>query len=93
MITESCGIKIVMGFAEFCALFPSDEDTSRGRWIKVASSLFLDPKANRDFRLIRMRRLVAHLVDLVELLAPSRLRDDLRSARSKYHQFTTITAP
>jgi hypothetical protein len=91
MITISGDIKVVMGYAEFCDLFPGDKNTSRGRWIEVASSLFLDPKANKDFRLVRMRRLVAHLVDLVEVLAPSRLRDDHRDARSRFHDATVNT--
>jgi hypothetical protein len=90
MITMSGDVKVVMGYAEFCDLFPS-KHTSRGRWIEVASSLLLDPKANKDFRLVRIRRLVAHLVDLVELLAPSRLRDDHRNARSRFHDATANT--
>lgn len=84
MISSDDSDKAVIGYAEFCESFPRDSEKSRVRWINSASMLFLDPKAEKDFRQIRMKHIIVHLVDLVERFSPGSLRDEHRAARARY---------
>jgi hypothetical protein len=84
MITEVDGQRTVLGYGEFCRLLVEPDMIGRSRWLRVAGSLLLDPKLAMDFRLMRLQRLVVHLVDLVGMLAPRRLRDIHTQARERY---------
>lgn len=84
MIIPGSGGRNVMGYAQFCDLVLADTQTSPAKWIWTAARVVLDLKPPKDFRQVRMQRLIVHLVDLVELLASSRLRDDHREARKQY---------
>ena len=77
-----------MGYAEFCDLFPGDANTSRAKWLRTAAEFLLDLKAAKDFRQIRMQRLIVHLVELVDILSPARLRDDHWAAHTRYKNVT-----
>jgi len=87
MITDGSGARVVLGYAQFSRLYKDDADGGTP-WIATARSFFLDPEPPRDFRLERMRRLVAHLVDLVESLDPARISDDHRKVRAQYRNVT-----
>jgi hypothetical protein len=88
MITFCGTNRTVIGFSEFWELFLGDVETSRRRWINAVSIFLLDPQPKKDFRLERMKRMVVHLVDLVECLDPSRLRDTHGAAREKWRHTT-----
>lgn len=88
MIVAVGSTRTVMGYAEFCDLYPANVTTGRGRWIGAAATFFLDPSPTKDFREVRMQRLIVHLVELVERLAPSRVRDEHRVAHSRYREVT-----
>jgi len=87
MITDGSGARVVLGYAQFSRLYKDDADGGTP-WIATARRFFLDPEPPRDFRLERMRRLVAHLVDLVESLDPARISDDHRKVRAQYRNVT-----
>lgn len=88
MIHEVEGQRTVLGYGEFCRLFVEKEMVGRARWLRVAGAFMLDPKAAKDFRLLRLQRMVVHLVDLVGLLAPRRLRDVHQQASEQYRDRT-----
>jgi hypothetical protein len=76
--------RAIMGYAEFAESFPGSGGTARERWFERAAAFLLDPKPVKDFRLVRLQRLVVHLVNLAELLAPNRIRQDHHASRAKY---------
>lgn len=73
-----------MGYAEFCDLFLGNPDVSRAKWFRKAGAFLFDLKASNDFRKIRMQCLIVHLVELVDLLSPARLRHEHWAAHAKY---------
>jgi hypothetical protein len=83
MIVQIGDARTVMGYAEFSELFPGTGATLRERWFGRAGAFLLDPIGEKDFRLVRLQRLVVHLVDLAELLVPDRVREDHREARAR----------
>jgi hypothetical protein len=76
MIVSTSESRTVMGYAEFCVLFLGKAETSRAEWLRKAGAFLFDQKARKDFRKIRMQRLIVHLVELVDILSPTRLRDE-----------------
>jgi hypothetical protein len=84
MIVGTVGNRGVMGYAQFSSLYPADVLSDQTRWIRAAAGFVVDPRDEKDFRMVRMQRLIVHLVDLVELVAPLRLREEHRNARSKH---------
>jgi hypothetical protein len=92
MIVPGTGARTVMGYGQFYDLFKSSEPTSQGKWIRRATSFFLDPEKSKDFRHVRMKRLIVHLVDLIELLTPSRVREEHRAARARHAKTVEHTA-
>ena len=49
-----------------------------------------DDDEGKDFRLIRMQRMIVHLVDLIEVLDSSRLSDTLIERRDKYRSRLSV---
>ena len=92
MIISVGGVRTVMGYAEFCDLFPSNADTSREKWLRTASTFLLDLKPHKDFREARMHYLIIHLVDLVNVVSSSRLRDEHWAAYSRYKEIIANSA-
>lgn len=84
MIVGNASTRGVMGYAQFTALYPSEQPSDQAKWIRAAGAFILDLRDEKDFRRVRMQRLIVHLVDLVGATAPSRLRDAHREARAKY---------
>jgi hypothetical protein len=61
--------RTVMGYCKYVELFDSNEASSTGRWSKVIFNFLLELEARqRDFRRVRLKLLVVHLVGLMELL-------------------------
>ncbi len=74
----------VMGYGKFCEVFDSGLATGANRWISVVLNFTLDMEVNvRDFRKIRIARLVTHLKDLLELLDDSKLHKYFSDARAQ----------
>jgi hypothetical protein len=84
MISFKGESRIVIGYGEFVDMIDSNTPAEKVRWIKLAAQFLMNPAPEKDFRLIRMKRLIVHLVDLVELLAPGRLREEHVRGRALY---------
>lgn len=93
MIVTVGQTRTIMGYAEFSESFPGGGQSSRERWLTRAAALFLDLEPVKDFRQVRMQRLVVHLANLVELLAPNRVRQDHRDSRARYAHVVTVKPP
>lgn len=92
MIVTISGARTVMGYAEFSDQLTESLASSRAQWLHTAATFLLDPKATKDFRQVRMQRLVVHLVDLVEVLSKARLRNDHWAARERYKKVAASPA-
>lgn len=87
MIVVTSEARTVMGYAEFCDLFPGYGSTSRrAKWLRTAGAFLCDLKPVKDFRQIRMQRLLVHLVELVDILSRTRLRDDHWNAHARHQK-------
>jgi hypothetical protein len=84
MIVTVGQVRTIMGYAEFSESFPGSGENSRQRWFTRAAAFLLDPQPSKDFRRVRLQRMVVHLTNLAELLAPNRLRQEHRDSRAKY---------
>ena len=83
MIVTAGNSRRVMGYAGFVASMEKGNDDA-ARWFPVASNFFVDPKTSGDFRPVRYKRLVVHLVELVQVLEQSRLPSYLQQAANQY---------
>ena len=84
MIIRTNDAVSVMGYAEFCEKYDgalSDTD----QWFQIAISFLADPSnKEKDFQLIRLKRLVVHLVELMKELDKSRVRDEQKEWLRKF---------
>ena len=84
MIVPAASGRTVMGYAAFSNIFPAAAPEAAAKWIYAAASFVTNPQPAKDFREIRMRRLIVHLVTLVRIVTPSRLREAHDLAVSRY---------
>ncbi|MCA1628939.1 MAG: hypothetical protein LC785_00550 [Acidobacteria bacterium] len=85
MILSEGGTKIVIGYGKYCDLFNPLTGGGQDYWIEKATNFFLvQESALRDFRPERIKHLIVHLVDLIELLNPERIRGNLSEWRTEY---------
>jgi hypothetical protein len=84
MITVGTNGRVVLGYGEFSQIVTASPPSGKSLWLKVATHFLIDLEPYKDFRLIRMKRLIGHLVDLIEALDASRLSDRHKKARSRY---------
>lgn len=64
----------VMDFGTFSEILERDPDgNGDGKWFVQAAHFFENLKRVEDFRIVRMKMLVAHLTALMELLQPGRV--------------------
>src|SRR5262249_54224216 len=84
MIVTNGQSRTIMGYAEFAESFPGTGKLSRERWLARAATFLLDLQPAKDFRQIRLQRLVAHLSDLVQLLAPNRISKERQDRTANY---------
>src|SRR5262249_20382372 len=68
MIVPATSGRTIMGYAQFCEFFHSKDTMAQSSWIRRATSFVVDPEKSKDFRYVRMQRMIVHLVDLIELL-------------------------
>lgn len=72
----------VMGYAEFCEKLVKPSVDNQDQWIRIALSFIADPSdEDKDFHLIRLNRLIIHLVELMMVLDRKRVRRDQREWR------------
>ena len=83
MIANVNGIRTVMGYGTFVAMF-EDTLSTGSRWFQVVTNFLIDPGTEKDFRLVRYQKLVIHLVDLVRALDRKRLPEQLGTAADRY---------
>jgi hypothetical protein len=86
MIVTTGQTRTIMGYAEFAESYPRTGTLPRERWFARGAAFLLDLKRTKDFRQSRLRRLIVHLTDLAELLAPNRVRPEHRESRAKYSE-------
>jgi len=91
MIGDSKVGRSVIGYAEFEQILL--KDSARQKWVMAVARFMADPQQKKDFRRIRMQRLIVHLVDLVEVLAPERLSKRLAEGRRRYRPSVSTTLP
>lgn len=74
-----------MGYGKFCELLASESSESHKKWTSVVANFFLDLETERkDFRQSRLKLILVHLVDLIELLSGSAVESYLAEARDKW---------
>lgn len=85
MIPNAGNSKGIIGYAKFSELFDSEQEKEQDYWIKIATNFFLFPtKGSKDFRIIRIKRLIVHLVNLLELLDKTHLKNKFVKMRKEY---------
>lgn len=92
MITAGANGRVILGYGEFSQIFNADPPTWKSRWIDVATHFFIDQEPDKDFRHTRLKRLIVHLVDLIEALDASRITERHKRARSKYQDVLSNAA-
>jgi len=61
--------RCIIGYGRFCERIEAETDSSLKRWLPVTLNFLLDLEANgKDFRKIRIKRLIINLIDLMVLL-------------------------
>jgi len=92
MIVSAGQTRTIMGYAKFAESYPSSGTLSEERWFTRAAAFLLDLKRTKDFRQQRLQRLVVHLTNLAELLAPNRIRQEHCDAHAKYLKIANDSA-
>ncbi|WP_426342439.1 hypothetical protein ACN9MZ_12555 [Pseudoduganella sp. S-14] len=83
MIETRGSTRTVTGFGRFLEAAESSEDSSIKRWVPVVSNFLLDLEVDRqDFRQIRIKPLIIHLVDLMALLEGSKVEEWMSKKRN-----------
>jgi hypothetical protein len=69
MIEARGSVRTVIGYCRFMEFLDSETPSATKRWSNVLLNFLLDLEDNgKDFRQTRLKRLVVHLVSLMELL-------------------------
>lgn len=83
MICGTGPSRAVMGYGSFYELFDTASGTVVSPWIEIAQQFLCNHSSTqRDFREIRLRLLVVHLIDLIELLDQHKVNEDMKRRRS-----------
>lgn len=92
MIPEAGNTKVIIGYGKFCELLNAEANEGKVYWIKNASNFFLhSTKGNKDFRIVRMRRLAFHLITLLELLDNRPLPNSFIEYKKEYQTGMVLT--
>ena len=77
--------RTVMGYGRYCDQLESDSGNAVQRWSPLVFTFYLDLETNgRDFREVRLRLMLVHIVELMKLLDPSLLDSDLQESAEAY---------
>lgn len=78
--------RYVIGYGRFCERIETEEYSSAKRWLPVTLNFFLDLDMNdKDFRKIRIKKLIVNLVDLMTLLDKRSIPERLAKKRKKIY--------
>lgn len=84
MICGTGPSRAVMGYGSFNELLDTTSGTIAFPWIEIVQEFLCNHQAHQqDFREVRFRRLVVHLVDLVEVLDQDKVTDEMKKLRRK----------
>lgn len=76
--------RAVMGYGRYCEQLESSSPNVVLRWSPVVFNFYLDLETHgKDFRQIRLQRMLVHLVELMRLLEPSSVEPHLQQAAAK----------
>jgi hypothetical protein len=85
MIEARGDLRTIMGYCRYVDLIDSDKPSPTQNWTKVILNFLLDLEStDRDFRQTRLKRLVVHLVDLMEFLDADSIQSYLISYRKNW---------
>lgn len=87
MIVSDGNTKSVMGYGKYCDLFNPLTGEGQDYWIEKATNFFLTQQnVAKDFRPERIKLLIIHLVNLIELLGTTRTQAKLLEWRAEFEQ-------
>lgn len=86
-LIESRGsTRTVMGYGRYCECSEATTPNVVQRWAPVMFNFFLEFRADgRDFRLVRLQRLLGHLVELIRLLDKGAVESYMEEACRRHH--------
>jgi hypothetical protein len=88
MIVASGDTRTIMDYGTFISAL-ENESHAGNRWLRVVINFLAEAGRHEpDFRLERYRRLLVHLVELIEANEPSRASSRLRERAAKYRERT-----
>lgn len=74
-------VRSVMGYGRYCEQLESDSPNAVQRWSPVVLNFYLDLETGgKDFRQVRLQRMLVHLVEFMRLLDRSSLEPHLQEA-------------
>lgn len=74
----------VMGYGRYCEQLESGSPNVVQRWSSVVFNFYLDLETHgKDFRRVRLQRMLVHLVELMRLLEPSSVEPHLQEAAAR----------
>jgi hypothetical protein len=76
--------RTVMGYGRYCEQLESPSANNIQHWSKVVFNFYLElENSGKDFRQIRMKRQVVHLVEIMQLLDSSAIEPKIKEAYGK----------
>jgi hypothetical protein len=85
MIESRGASRSIIGYGRFCELLEANDSSPTKKWSTVLLNFVLDLETQRDdFRQIRLKRLLVHLVGLLELLEVASIEKHLVEARNRW---------
>ncbi len=85
MIEIRGNTRTVMGYCRYVELFEADDPSATKKWSTVMLNFLLNLEIKRpDFRQMRLKRLVVHLVGLLKLLNADQIEDYLLQYRKRW---------
>lgn len=77
MIIKTDNVPSIMGYAEFCTKLEGLVAGDKDQWLGIALSFLADPStSDKNFHLTRLKRLIVHLIELMQQLDSSQVRDE-----------------
>jgi hypothetical protein len=85
MIESRASGRSIMGYGRFVDLLNDDGQNSIVTWSKVVFNFLLDQEdTNKDFRKLRLQRVLQHLIDFIELIDKRGIDARLKDARKRW---------
>lgn len=85
MIESKGATRSIIGYGRFVDLINSDGISSTKSWSQVVINFLLDLEdGNKDFRKVRLQRILLHVLDFIELIDERGLDERLAGARKRW---------